>query len=174
MQGELFMWICNNTHSRKSFHILLLSLPFLLLGNACATSSPANTKASISYKTTTSKEVMSLHIKIDVNGVLFMATMEKNATAADFIKTIKKSPLILTMKEYSGFEKVGDLGWSLPVDNQQLSARSGDIMIYQGNKIVLFYGSNSWSYTKLGSVDDRNGWKQALGQGDVQVTFFIE
>ena len=78
------------------------------------------------------------------------------------------------MTDYSGFEKVGALGTSLPTSNSQTTTQSGDIVLYQGNQIVIFYGSNSWSYTRLGKIDDLTGWKDALGSGDVTVTFSME
>ena len=52
-----------------------------------------------------------------------------------------------------------------------MTASSGDIVLYNGNNIVIFYGSNSWSYTKLGRIDDLTGWREALGDGDITVTF---
>ena len=86
--------------------------------------------------------------------------------------TMMQEKLItIQMTDYSGFEKVGALGTSLPTTNSQTTTQSGDIVLYQGNQIVIFYGSNSWSYTRLGKIDDLTGWKDALGSGDVTVTF---
>ena len=80
-------------------------------------------------------------------------------------------PVTLSMSDYSGFEKVGSLGASLPANNAQTTTQAGDIVLYNGNQIVIFYGSNSWSYTRLAHVDDLTGWVEALGSGDVTVTF---
>ena len=77
------------------------------------------------------------------------------------------------MSDYAGFEKVGALGTSLPTNNSQTTTQAGDIVLYQGNQIVLFYGSNSWSYTRLGKIDDLTGWSEVLGSGDVSVTFSL-
>ena len=86
--------------------------------------------------------------------------------------TMMQEKLItIQMTDYSGFEKVGALGTSLPTTNSQTTTQSGDIVLYQGNQIVIFYGSNSWSYTRLGKIDDLTGWEDALGSGDVTVTF---
>ena len=71
-------------------------------------------------------------------------------------------------------EKVGSLEASLPASNQQTTTQAGDIVLYQGNQIVMFYGSNSWSYTRLGHIGDLTGWEEALGGGDVTVTFSLE
>ena len=65
------------------------------------------------------------------------------------------------------------MGTSLPTQSSQITTQAGDIVLYQGNQIVLFYGSNSWSYTRLGRIDDLSGWEEALGSGDVTVAFSI-
>lgn len=110
-------------------------------------------------------------IEITVNGKIFSATLNDNETARAFSEML---PLTLEMRDYSGFEKVGSLEKSLPTSNIQITTQSGDIVLYNGNQIVVFYGSNSWSYTRLGKIDDLTGWKEALGDGDVSVTFQIK
>ena len=90
------------------------------------------------------------------------------------VEMMRESPVVLQMSDYSGFEKVGPLGTSLPVDNSQTTTHAGDIVLYNGNQIVIFYGSNSWSYTRLGHIDDLTGWEESLGNGDVTVTFSLE
>ena len=87
---------------------------------------------------------------------------------------MESAPVVIQMSDYSGFEKVGSIGTSLPASNSQTTTQSGDIVLYNGSQIVIFYGSNSWSYTRLGKIDDLSGWEEALGNGDVTVTFSIE
>ena len=89
------------------------------------------------------------------------------------MKRMERKPMTIQMSDYAGFEKVGALGTSLPTSNSQTTTQAGDIVLYQGNQIVLFYGSNSWSYTRLGRIDDLTGWTEALGSGDVSVTFSL-
>ena len=69
---------------------------------------------------------------------------------------------------------MGDLGISLPASNRRITTQTGDIVLYQGSQVVIFYGSNTWSYTRLGRMDDLTGWEEALGGGDVSVTFSLE
>ena len=83
-------------------------------------------------------------------------------------------PIVIEMDDYSGFEKVGSLGTSLPASNSQMTTQAGDIVLYNSSQIVMFYGSNSWSYTKLAEVDDLTDGEDALGSGSVTVTFSIE
>lgn len=120
---------------------------------------------------TESEENTVLKMKVQVGNHIFTATLENNATADTFLEMIKQSPVVIQMKDYAGFEKVGLLGTNLPANNSQTTTHEGDIVLYNGNQIVIFYGSNSWSYTRLGKIDDLSGWKDALGNGDVTVTF---
>ena len=99
---------------------------------------------------------------------------EENAVVSALVEMMRESPVVLQMSDYSGFEKVGPLGTSLPADNSQTTTHAGDIVLYNGNQIVIFYGSNSWSYTRLGHIDDLTGWEEALGNGDVTVRFSLE
>ena len=86
---------------------------------------------------------------------------------------LEEGPLTLNLADYGGFEKVGSLGTGLPASDSQTITKSGDIVLYNGDQIVIFYGSNSWSYTRLGRIDDLNGWVEALGSGDVSVTLAL-
>ena len=110
-------------------------------------------------------------LKIEVGGQSFTATLEQNDATTALIAML---PITLSMSDYSGFEKVGSLGANLPTNNAQTTTQAGDIVLYNGNQIVIFYGSNSWSYTRLAHVDDLTGWAEALGSGDVTVTFSVQ
>ena len=115
-----------------------------------------------------------MNMKVQVGDTIFSATLEENAAVSALVDMMRESPVVLQMSDYSGFEKVGPLGTSLPADNSQTTTHAGDIVLYNGNQIVIFYGSNSWSYTRLGHIDDLTGWEEALGNGDVTVTFYLE
>jgi hypothetical protein len=115
-----------------------------------------------------------MNMKVQVGDAVFSATLEENEAVASFVEMMLENPVSIQMSDYSGFEKVGSLGTSLPASNSQTTTHAGDIVLYNGNQIVIFYGSNSWSYTRLGHVDDLTGWEEALGSGDVTVTFSLE
>ena len=114
------------------------------------------------------------NMNVQVGDVVFSATLEENEAVSALVEMMRESPVVIQMSDYSGFEKVGPLGTSLPVNNSQTTTQAGDIVLYNGNQIVIFYGSNSWSYTRLGHIDDLTGWEEALGRGDVTVTFSLE
>ncbi len=115
-----------------------------------------------------------MNMKVQAGDAVFSATLEENEAVASFVEMMRENPVSIQMSDYSGFEKVGSLGTSLPVSNSQTTTHAGDIVLYNGNQIVIFYDSNSWSYTRLGHVDDLTGWEEALGNSDVTVTFSLE
>lgn len=84
----------------------------------------------------------------------------------------QNDPLTIQMSMYGGFEQVGSIGQSLPRNDSQTTTQSGDIVLYSGDQIVVFYGSNSWAYTRLGHVTNKSDEEMAdlLGNGDVTIT----
>ncbi len=114
------------------------------------------------------------NMNVQVGDVVFSATLEENEAVSALVEMMRESPVVIQMSDYSGFEKVGPLGTSLPTSNSQTTTQAGDIVLYNGNQIVIFYGSNFWSYTRLGHIDNLTGWEEALGSGDVTVTFSLE
>ena len=88
----------------------------------------------------------------------------------------KDGDITIQMSMYGGFEQVGSIGQSLPRDDKQTTTSSGDIVLYSGNQIVVFYGSNSWSYTRLGHISDKDEAEMAdlLSNGDVTITISRE
>ena len=114
------------------------------------------------------------NMNVQVGDVVFSATLEENEAVSALVEMMRESPVVIQMSDYSGFEKVGPLGTSLPVNNSQTTTQAGDIVLYNGDQIVIFYGSNSWSYTRLGHIDDLTGWEEALGNGEVTMTLSLE
>ena len=119
-------------------------------------------------------DISEMKMIVNVKGTEFKATLENNSAAETLVSMIENNPLELDLRDYGGFEKVGSLGFSLPSSNTQITTHSGDIVLYQENQIVMFYGSNSWSYTKLGHIDDLRGWEDALGRGNVTVILSVD
>ena len=115
-------------------------------------------------------------VKVKINDEVFDVKLENNSATQDLIKELKKGNITVNASEYGGFEKVGDLGFSLPTSDENIGTNPGDIVVYQGDKISLFYGSHSWSYTKLGKIDnvDSNKLKEVLGSGDVTLEFSLK
>ena len=97
---------------------------------------------------------------------------EDNESVSALIDLVKAKPLVIDMSMYGGFEQVGSLVTSLPRNDMQTTAEAGDIVLYSGNQIVVFYGSNSWSYTRLGRITDKTAAEMAdlLSNGNVTMT----
>ena len=100
---------------------------------------------------------------------------EDNASV-EALKALAAEGLAIEMSMYGGFEQVGSIGQSLPRDDRQTTTTSGDIVLYSGNQLVVFYGSNSWAYTRLGHITDQTPaqMKALLGNGDVTITLSIK
>lgn len=99
-------------------------------------------------------------------------SLNDNSATTALKDLLKEGDITVRMSDYGGFEKVGALPQSLPTSNSQITTQPGDIMLYQGNQMVIFYGSNSWSYTPLGRIDNATdaNMKEFLGDGAVEVT----
>ncbi|WP_296799087.1 cyclophilin-like fold protein [uncultured Methanobrevibacter sp.] len=115
-------------------------------------------------------------VKVKINDDVFDVKLENNSATQEFIKELKKGNVTVNASEYGGFEKVGNLGFSLPTNDENVATNPGDIVLYQGDKLSLFYGSHSWSYTKLGKIDnvDSNKLKEVLGSGNVTLEFSLK
>ena len=115
-------------------------------------------------------------VKVQINEDIFDVELENNSAAQELIKELEKGNITVNATEYGGFEKVGELGFSLPTSDENINTEPGDIVLYQGDKVSLFYGSHSWSYTKLGKIDNisSNALKEVLGQGNVTLVFSLE
>ena len=118
--------------------------------------------------TSTPDEKEDAKLEIVIGNAVFTATLADTTAAQEFVQML---PMTIALDDYGGFEKVGSLGRSLTTSNSQTTTTAGDIVLYNGSSIVMFYGSNSWSYTRLGKIDDLTGWTDALGHGSVSVTF---
>ena len=104
-------------------------------------------------------------------------TLADTEAAAALVQRLEGGSVTFSASDYGGFEKVGGLGFSLPASDVRLSAQSGDVMLYLGNRIVFFYGNNSWSYTRIGRIEglSQEQLRKFLcaGQGDVRVTLGV-
>ncbi len=120
---------------------------------------------------------MKISIKItgDSGSHTLTARLADNSSATAFYQLLEKGPLTVKMSDYGNFEKVGSLGTSLPRNDTQITTEAGDIILYQGNQITIYYDTNSWNFTRLGKVDGvtQAELKQILVKGDVTAVFDI-
>ena len=112
-------------------------------------------------------------MKITVGKEELMATWEDNSSAREFQELLEQGPVTIEMEDYGGFEKVGALGTDLTRNDRQITTEPGDVILYQGNQITIYYGTNTWSFTRLAKIDDPADLQEKLGEGRVQVTFSL-
>lgn len=115
-------------------------------------------------------------IKISIGFRLLTAALENNSSAGALMKLLKTGLVTVEMHDYAGMEKVGPLGTILPENNERITAEPGDLILYQGDSIVIYYEPNTWNFTRLGRITDmtRNELKAVLGTGDVRVTLSLD
>lgn len=115
-------------------------------------------------------------MKITVGDTTFTATLADNSSAEALKEMLMKGPLTIDMSDYGNMEKVGPIGKNLPENNEQITTEAGDIILYLGNSLVIYYDTNTWNFTRLGKINDvtQAELKEALGNGDVIVTFSID
>ncbi|MBQ3743661.1 MAG: hypothetical protein II858_07385 [Bacteroidales bacterium] len=122
-------------------------------------------------------ETMPDKIKISVSGKTLPVKIENNDATKALVAALSTASITYEAQDYGGFEKVGNLGRTLPTSNAQITTQAGDVILYSGNQLVLFYGSNSWSYTRIGRIeygtfDELKSFLKA-GQGNITVTLSL-
>ncbi len=118
---------------------------------------------------------ISIQITSDSGKSELTATLVDNSSATSFYELLKQGPVTIKMHDYGSFEKVGPLGTTLPRNDTQITTTAGDIILYQGNQITIYYDVNSWNFTRLGKVDGvtQAELKKILGKGNVTAVFEI-
>ena len=112
---------------------------------------------------------------MSANGTSLQVTLADNEAASALAELLEDGPITVGMHAYGGFEKVGPLPRALPASDAQLTTEPGDVMLYQGNQMTVFYGPNTWDYTPLGKIEGAtaDSLLEALGEGDVEVTLSL-
>ena len=114
-------------------------------------------------------------LQLKVNDASLTVLWEDNESVEALKELVREEPLIIPMSMYGGFEQVGSLETSLPRNDVQTTTGAGDIVLYSGSNIVMFYGSNSWGYTRLGRITALSDeeLRELLGNDDVTVTLAL-
>ena len=102
---------------------------------------------------TTNYETMTTKMYITIDGRTEAVTLTNNSATQALVAKLQEASVMVTLNSSGGFEIWGALGFSLPTSNEQINAQPGDIVLYNGSNICMFYGTNSWNYTLLGKID---------------------
>ena len=115
-------------------------------------------------------------IYITIDGQTQSATLVDNDATRELVAALQNAPITVTLND-NNFEIWGPLGRSLTTNNEQMTAQPGDIVLYNGSNICIFYSSNSWSYTRLGKIDNLSESELRTflkaGQSNISVTLSL-
>lgn len=136
-----------------------------------STTSEINPTESTEEKNLNAEEI---YIKVGQNTLTVFP--EDNESVKALKELLTEKPLTISASNYGGFEKVCSLGTTLPRNDSQTTTHAGDICLYNGNQIVIFYGSNSWSYTRLGKISnaDNSELEKILSGDDTEITLSLK
>ena len=111
-------------------------------------------------------------MKLAIGDTEVSVSWEQNVAVADLEEVVNEEPIVIEMSMYGGFEQVGSIGRNLTRNDKQTTTAPGDLVLYNGNQLVVFYGSNSWSYTRLGKIQNLSEaeLEELLSNGDVTIT----
>ena len=113
---------------------------------------------------------------VEANGSRFYAVLEDNSSAKALIEKLNSGPVTIAMHDYGNFEKVGPLPWELPRNDTSITTVPGDVILYQGNQITIYYDENTWNFTRLARIENtsKEALLKAFGNGDVSVKLYLE
>ena len=151
---------------------VLISMVMLLL---CATGAGIADSGSCVVSNGNQTEEAQKQMKMKIGDTPVEVAWESN-DAVDALKELAAGGVTIRMSMYGGFEQVGAIGQRLPSSDVQTTTNAGDIVLYSGSQLVVFYGSNSWAYTRLGRITDKTAEEMwaLLGRGDVTITVYME
>ena len=166
--------------SRTTTRLAFLALTGILLFSSCSVkndqSSPAENSISDPQQTLTSEEIESneREMKLYIDGNSIPVIWEDNESVKELMH-LAENGLTIKMSKYGGFEQVGRIDSSITRNDIQTTTRPGDIMLYSGNQIVMFYGTNSWAYTRLGRLDlTEKELTELLSGKDIEIELKVE
>ena len=116
-----------------------------------------------------------MKIQITIGEKKKVATLSNNPSAKAFYELLKNGSITIEMHDYGNFEKVGPLGTDIIQSNETITTKPGDIILYLGNQITIYYDINTWNFTLLGHIDNatNENMREFLGEGNATVTFSI-
>ena len=129
----------------------------------CSTSNAQNTKT------------MTEKLYITVGGTTLTATLVNNSSTRALVDALRKAPITYEAHDYGNFEKVGELGITLPRNDENITTEPGDLILYLGTRFVIYYDTNTWDFTRLGKIDNttQQELKAILGDGNCTVTLSL-
>jgi hypothetical protein len=146
------------------------------IGRATITASLNGKKYKCKVTVKEKNKVNTEYIYAYVGDKALKIKLADNSSAAAFAEYLSEGDVSIKMSDYGNFEKVGDLGTTLPRNDEDITTEAGDVILYLGNKITIYYDTNSWDFTRLGKVQgvSQSELKDILGDGDVKIRFSLK
>lgn len=137
------------------------------------TTEGATSTADVEQTTQTTEEEPNMTLQMSIGTTPVRVDWEDNGSVQALEELCANGPLTIQLAMYGGNEQVGSIGQRLPSNDSQTTTQAGDIVLYTSSQVVVFYGSNTWSYTRLGHIADKSAQEMAdlLGNGNVSITF---
>ncbi len=160
----------------KKALIIMLVITLSVL-TSCAGKDEVRQGHSPEQKTENAEESAEMRsITMMINDEKVEVTWENNESVKALAELASESPLVIDTSMYGGFEQVGSIGTTLPNSDVNITTKPGDIVLYSGSNMVVFYGSNSWSYTRLGQIENlsESELEELLGSNNVKITLAVE
>lgn len=109
-------------------------------------------------------------VNIEVNGTNIQVKLYDNSSAQAVQELLRKGPLTISMEDYANMEKFGSFGVQLPTNDEHITTEAGDVILSEGNLLVIYYAPNTWTFTRLGKVQNLSGaeLKKVLGKGNIK------
>ena len=185
MNGKQPDWVKRSARKEMNRFVLAGMLSLMLLISGCGfrmdteetireTDPPSESNAGDEMENNMDESMPeeSAALRMTIENSPVQVTWEDNESVTALRELARKEPIQIHMSMYGGFEQVGPIGTSLPTDDAETTTSAGDIVLYSGNQLVVFYGSNFWAYTRLGRITDKTAedLSELLGNGDVTIT----
>ena len=138
-------------------------------------SSAASAESAVSPQSGTASAKHADSFVIGVGDAQLAVTLADTDAARALVQRLQAEPVTVSLHAYGGFEQVGQLPWPLPASDEQITTQPGDVMLYQGDQITVFTGSNSWAYTPLGHIEGATSESllEVLGDGDTEISLSL-
>lgn len=144
---------------------IMLCLAFVCCAGGCEKETAQSTAPSTETEV---QEEEAVTMKLYINDTEVPVGWENNAAVEALAADAGKGDIVVNMSMYGGNEQFGPLGKSYPANNRQVTTSNGDIVLFNNDQIVVFYGSNTWSYTKLGKMAlPEDEVTELLSNGDI-------
>ena len=148
---------------------------FVLNGQTACSSEPGDTGRNFTEADDNKQNLTSTRMNITINNHVLVVTLVDNSATRALVERLQEGNVSYSSSNYGNFETVGNIGFSLPTSNSSITTQAGDVILYQGNQICIFYGSNSWSYTRLGRISNasQEELRSLLSHGTVNITLSL-